>query len=84
MSYDLRRLRLHGLIERLPKTRRYHVTEFGFRSALFLTRSYFRLLRPGLATLMPEEPPAPIPLRRAFEKVDEAIQKAWETQQIAA
>lgn len=84
MSYDLRRLRLHGLIERLPKTRRYHVTEMGFRIALFLTRSYCRLLQPGLATIMPEEPPAPIPLRRAFENVDAAIQNVWETQQIAA
>lgn len=84
MSYDLRRLRLHGLIERLPKTRRYQVTELGFRAALFLTRSYSRLLQPGLATLMPEEPPAPIPLRRAFENVDKAIQKVWESQQIAA
>ena len=29
MTYHLRRLRLHGLIERLPKTHRYRVTEAG-------------------------------------------------------
>ena len=29
MSYDLRRLRLHGLIERIPHTHRYQVTEMG-------------------------------------------------------
>ena len=27
MTYDLRRLRLYGLIERIPKTHRYQVTE---------------------------------------------------------
>jgi hypothetical protein len=38
MSYDLRRLRLHGLIERLPGTHRYTVTDRGLRTAIFLTR----------------------------------------------
>ncbi|HEX2689001.1 MAG TPA: hypothetical protein VHN14_20405 [Kofleriaceae bacterium] len=33
MTYNLRRLRLHGLIERIPKSHRYQVTEFGLRSA---------------------------------------------------
>lgn len=85
MTYDLRRLRLHGLIERIPKTRRYHVTHSGLRTALFLYRSYARLLRPGLATLEPNsEPPANIPLRTAFDRVDDAISKVWEQQQIAA
>ena len=36
MSYDLRRLRLHGMIERIPQTHRYRVTSFGFRAALLL------------------------------------------------
>src|SRR5439155_16273133 len=35
MTYQLRRLRLHGLIERLPNSFRYRVTEFGLRAALF-------------------------------------------------
>jgi len=37
---DLRaqpRLRLHGMIERIPKSHRYRVTDFGFRAALFFT-----------------------------------------------
>jgi hypothetical protein len=34
MSYDLRRLRLHGLMERIPKTQRYRLTTFGLKSAL--------------------------------------------------
>lgn len=51
MSYDLRRLRLHGLIERLPKTQRYRLTTFGLKSALFYSRAYQRLLRRGLSEL---------------------------------
>jgi hypothetical protein len=39
MTYDLRRLRLHGMIVRIPRTHRYHLTDFGLRTALFSTRS---------------------------------------------
>jgi hypothetical protein len=53
MTYDLRRLRLHGLIERIPKSHRYEVTPAGLRIALFFTRTYARLLRPKLAEIMP-------------------------------
>lgn len=85
MSYDLRRLRLHGMIERIPRTHRYQVTDLGFRAALFLSRSYSRLLRPGLASLLPDhEPPASVPLRQAFERVDAAVRQSWEAQQLAA
>jgi hypothetical protein len=51
MTYDLRRLRQHGLIERVPRTFRYHVTDTGLAHALFLTRLHDRFLRTGLATL---------------------------------
>ena len=37
-TYQLRRLRLHGLIERIENTRRYHVTQRGYRNALWFTR----------------------------------------------
>ena len=53
ITYQLRRLRLHGLIERVPNSFRYRVTDFGFRIALFFTRTYNRLLRPGLAAALP-------------------------------
>ena len=77
MTYDLRRLRLHGLIERIPSSHRYRVTDVGFRAALFLVRCYVRLLRPGLSVLGPHEPPLPSPLRTAFARVDCAIDRAW-------
>jgi hypothetical protein len=40
LTYDLLRLRLHGLIERVPQTHRYRVTALGLRVALFFTRAY--------------------------------------------
>ena len=41
-TYDLRRLRLHGLIERAPKSYRYRITAKGLRTAIFYTRLYNR------------------------------------------
>ena len=54
MTYQLRRLKLHGLIERTPRTHRYQLTDDGLRTALFLSRLYARTLRPGLALLDPQ------------------------------
>ncbi|MGA2657357.1 MAG: hypothetical protein ABSH34_07530 [Verrucomicrobiota bacterium] len=51
MSCDLRRLGLHELIERIPKTQRYRLTPFGLKTALFYSRVYQRLLRRGLSEL---------------------------------
>jgi hypothetical protein len=56
MTYDLRRLRLHGLIERLPHSHRYQVTELGLRVALFFTKVHSRILRPGLSELFDARP----------------------------
>lgn len=39
MTYDLRRLRLHGLIERIPGQHRYRLTDVGLRTALFFIRA---------------------------------------------
>ena len=72
MSYDLRRLRLHGLIERVPATHRYTVTDHGMKIAIFLTRAHTRLIRPGLAELLDDHSP-PTPLRRRFDQLDTAI-----------
>lgn len=47
----LRRLRLHGLTERIPHTHRYQVTDTGLHTAMFLTRVNDRLLPTGLAHL---------------------------------
>jgi hypothetical protein len=70
ITYDLRRLRIHGLICRIPHSFRYQVTLAGLRQALFLTRLTQRFLIPGLAELTDPSPPAPARLRtaaRAYE-----------------
>jgi len=76
VTYQLRRLRLHGLIERLPNSFRYRVTQFGLRAALFFTRAYNRLLRPGLAAALPNLRASDATLKPAFDKIDEQI-NAW-------
>jgi hypothetical protein len=73
MTYDLRRLRAHGLIERIPKSHRYRVTEFGFRAALLLSRAHARIVRDGLGALQKLEPPAPAPVRAAVLRLEQAI-----------
>ncbi len=67
MSYQLRRLRLHGMIERIPRSHRYRVTDAGFRTALFFTRTYNRLLRPALAAVLPDHHAAATLLKRSFD-----------------
>ena len=77
MTYDLRRLRLHGLIARIPRSQRYQVTDFGYRSAMFLTRAYNRLFRTGLAVLAGPDPPHPAPLRSAMHRLEQAVNQLW-------
>jgi len=70
-TYDLRRLREHGLIERIPRTHRYQVTPAGLRHAMFLTRVHDRILRTGIAQL---SSPDPAPLRKAATLYQAALQ----------
>jgi hypothetical protein len=84
MTYDLRRLRLHGLIARLPHSHRYRVTDEGLRTALFFTRVYARVLRPGLARIAPLAPPGDTALRPYFDKLEVAIDHWIEQAHLAA
>ncbi len=84
MSYDLRRLRLHGLIERIPGSHRYRVTQDGLRYAIFLTRVHTRLLQPGLAALFDAYPPAPTPLRSAATHLEHVIDDLVTRSRLAA
>ena len=72
MTYDLRRLRLHQIIQRIPHTNRYQVTPFGLQVAIFFSRTYSRLLRAGLAQIT-DPTPTNTPLRRQFDQLDQAI-----------
>jgi hypothetical protein len=73
ITYQLRRLRLHGFVERLPNSFRYRVTDFGWRAALFFTRAYNRILRPASAAALPGVAAVPTPLKRAFDNIDVQI-----------
>jgi hypothetical protein len=76
MTYHLRRLRLHGIIERIPKTHRYRITHPGLRILWFCTRTYSRILRPALASILPQIQAANSSLRRSFDKLDQEV-TAW-------
>src|SRR5450755_2260549 len=70
MGYDLARLRLNGLIERLDGTNTYILTDDGQRVAIFYTKVHDQLLRPLLAA---DRPPAPPDLRFSLKRVDHHV-----------
>jgi len=84
MTYHLRRLRLHGLIKRITRTHRYQVTRQGWRAALFFTRTYNRVLRPGLAQIVPIEVLDDSELRRGFDQIDAVIDRWIEKAKVPA
>jgi hypothetical protein len=84
MTYDLRRLRLRGLIHRIPKTHRYTATSYGLKVAFFCAKLYLRILRPNWAALLPEDDQLPRPLRTVLDQLDRAIDKIYEEAAIAA
>ena len=67
------RLRLHGIIARIPQTQRYRLTTFGLKTALFYSRVYQRLLRPGLSQLLDPRTEDSAPLPVAFLKLQKII-----------
>jgi hypothetical protein len=85
MTYDLRRLRLHGLIARLPHTHRYEVTDLGKRVGLFFSKVNARVIRPGLSQLFDGCPKAPNrPLATAMRQLDRACEQLFAEAKLAA
>jgi hypothetical protein len=70
MTYDLRRLRLAGLVRRIEHANRYVLTLDGIRIAVFYTKLHNRLLRPLLAA---DQPQAPAELRTALKTIDHHV-----------
>ena len=70
MTYDLRRLRLKGLIYRPPKTNRYFVTPYGWKVARLFSRLEARVFRPAMAMFTANDAVLPFPLRKALDRVD--------------
>ena len=73
ISYDLRRLRAHQIIERIPHSRTYQVTDDGLSTALFFTRLTRRVIIPALAEIAAAGPPPGSPLRQADRAYRAAI-----------
>lgn len=84
MTYDLRRLRLRGIIQRIPRSHRYQLTPGGLRIALFFSRTYARLLRPKLAAIMSKDPPTPTTRRSAFDRLEAEIHACCQEEKLAA
>src|SRR5437867_3737912 len=75
ITYHLRRLRLHGLIERIPKSYRYRITANGLRTAIFYTRLYNRALRTGLAIISQRETDYKLPIAKSIPAASVAVNK---------
>jgi hypothetical protein len=73
MSYDLRRLRLHGLIERLKGSHRYRLTPAGLKVALFYSRTYQHVIRPALSLLHRPQHLEASGLARSYEQFESQI-----------
>jgi hypothetical protein len=85
MSYDLRRLRLHGIIERIAGTHRYQITATGIRICLFLTKVHTRVIRPGFSQLMDGCPKtAKRPITNAMRRLDCALDQLIGEAKLAA
>jgi hypothetical protein len=73
VSYELRRLRLHRLIERIEGTHRYRLTPEGLGTVVFYQRTYARIIRPGLSVIPSTSCPQDLPMVRAFHKLQSEI-----------
>jgi hypothetical protein len=87
MTYDLRRLRRKGFIQRIPRTHRYQLTSEGRRLAVFFTKTYTRIVNPSLAELdptLPNEIATRTPLAQAWRAFERAIDDKIKQAAIAA
>ena len=84
ITYDLRRLRLHGLIERIPKSYRYRITAKGLRTAIFYTRLYNRALRTGLAIISPDASYRELPIARSIRAAEVAVNTWYDNEKLVA
>jgi hypothetical protein len=79
MTYDLRRLRLKGLIFRPPRTHRYFVTPYGWKVARLFSRLEARVFRPAVAMFTGNDAVLPFPLRASLDRVDTQLDELTRT-----
>jgi len=82
LRYDIRKLRLHGLIERIPGTYCYRYTSSGQKRAILLIQIRNRIYGPlayGLLRHRPAQDHAPdSPFERAYYKIEKAVDELIE------
>lgn len=85
MSYDLRRLSLKGALKKLERQNRYMLTPQGRRWALFFTKSYARIFRPGFQMLeCAADNSHQAPLTKIFTDLDQAVDHLVQSAKLAA
>lgn len=87
MTYDLRRLRRKGFIERIDGTHRYRLTPHGRALSMFFSKVFARIVTPGLAHLDPSVPTSIAQrssLGRAWHELDLRIDEMVAATAIAA
>ena len=79
LRYDLRKLKAHGLVERLSRSYNYRLTSKGIRVAVMLLLFHKRVCGPLAHSLFaprPAESPKPrTKLEVAFRKADDSVQR---------
>lgn len=83
MTYDLRRLRLRGIIERIPDTHRYQLTAEGLCIALAYHRTQARVLGPVLSATLDGKSTTGLH-SSAVDAYDRHVQRLWEGEPLAA
>lgn len=77
IRYDLRKLRAHRLIERIPHTQRYRLTTTGQKTAILMSLLRKRIYGPLAASAFVHRPlPQPMPTSRiesAYRKADQSF-----------
>jgi hypothetical protein len=84
VTYQLRRLRLHRLIKRVPAASAITSPSSACASPCSSPVTYNRILRPGLALALPSLRAIDAPLKRAFNKINTAVNAWLERAQLAA
>lgn len=82
MTYDLRRLRLNGIIYRKEHTNRYFLTPYGLKVTFFFTKLGQRIFRLGFAGI--DNASFPSPLGRLFNRLTNEISNLVNRSKIGA
>ena len=82
MTYDLRRLRLRGLIERIPHSQRYRLTAEGLCTPWPTTAPRCGVLGPVLSATLDGE--SPTRLQADIAAYDREVGQLWEGHTLAA